>query len=83
MKTYMITITIYNTLLVPGSTSSSSLSVTHISLTICYPHMRTHMSTQHCQIAFIKPSTDPEDKSETPLNIINLNLNRGLVKSNN
>ena len=24
------------------------------------------MSTPHCQIAFIKPSTDPEDKSETP-----------------
>ena len=24
------------------------------------------MSTPHCRIAFIKPSTDPEDKSETP-----------------
>ena len=24
------------------------------------------MSTPHCQIAFIKPSTNPEDKSEIP-----------------
>ena len=27
--------------------------------------MSSH-TTLHCRIAFIKPSTDPEDKSETP-----------------
>ena len=28
------------------------------------------MSSPHCRIAFIKPSTNPEDKSETPKNTI-------------
>ena len=39
----------------------------------------------HCQIAFIKPSTDPEDKSETPYYLeiwqfIDL-LNKNQIKS--